>query len=570
VLVFAGVLTILITAVLAERLNHLGDAAGVDQEALQGLVELRDGLRLEEVGYWQRTAAGETAVPDTTRRNLAAAIATADRTAGRDSDNAEAMRLGARLRTALVRIRDAIPPPGQEAPIGTPEFLRDQRDVGIGIIAAETAFQQWIALEQDEIADTRREQESLRSRFVMLLIGAITTMTIVGLALWLLLERARRRLTASLDRRRAAQTALLSALQDGLVSARSDGTIRDVNNAFCAMTGFARDELIDSAPPFAYWPQREHTRISAIADQAVSGSGGEYDLTFQRRDGELFPVIANVSPLLDEHGQPNGYVGTFKEVTERRLAEAARIREEATAEGLRRAVEARDAERAHLARELHDDTAHGLAIMGIQIDMLAAHVDDADGRAVLEDLRESVHTTLAGVRALATELRPPTLREYGLNAAIERQAMRLREIAGTEVAVDLAELPENLNEELQVTLFRVAHEALANVARHSGARTAAVSVDQSDDRLRLTITDDGRGFDPAAPTDRLGLAGMRERLDLVGGSLTADSQPGHGTTLVAEVPVRLAPTSPGNGARLGAGSGRPVRADDTRHPARFG
>lgn len=540
-LVVAGLVTIIITAFLAERLNHLGDTAREDQEALQRLVELRDGLRLEEVRYWQRVVTGDSTVPTSTRQNIATAIKTAEMTAARDNDNPEAQRLGASLQAALIRIRDAVPPPGQEAPVGTPAFLRDQLNVGAGILAAESAFRGWIALEQDEIAEARSDEETLRNRFVQLLIGAITALSVAGLALWLFLERARRRLTTSLDRRRASQSALLAALQDGLVSARSDGTIRDVNDAFCAMTGYGRDELVNTAAPFPYWPEAERERIGAVADQALTGTGGEFDLTFRRRTGEEFPVIANVSPLFDERGEPNGYVGTFKEITERRLAEAARVREEATAEGLRRAVEARDAERAHLARELHDDTAHGLAIMGLQIDMLAGHVADDVGRAALEDLRESVHTTMAGVRALATELRPPTLREYGLTPAIEQQAKRLSEIAGTRVDVDLDALPSDLNEELQVTLFRVAHEALANVARHSGARTARLQARRVDDRIRLTISDDGRGFDPTAPTDRLGLAGMRERLDLVGGSLEATSAIGGGTTLVADIPLRHAP-----------------------------
>jgi signal transduction histidine kinase len=86
------------------------------------------------------------------------------------------------------------------------------------------------------------------------------------------------------------------------------------------------------------------------------------------------------------------------------------------------------------------------------------------------------------------------------------------------------------------------HEALANVARHSGARRARVDVERDDGLLRVTIFDDGRGFDPDAPTDRLGIAGMRERLDLIAGRLIATSRPGEGSTLVAEVPVR-----PGDG-----------------------
>jgi PAS domain S-box-containing protein len=543
VLAFAGLVTILVAVVLGSRLQNIGEESRVDQRALNGLFELRDGLRLEEASYFERLAAGVTTVPASSRTRIEVAKFGVGRIAARDSENSRSARRANELRAALQGIERLIPPEGREPPLGTPEQRALHEAIVAAITRAERAFTAWITLEDSEIAAHEADESSLRMTLVGWLIGSVALMSAAALATWLFLERARRRLTASIDRRRASQMALLTALQDGLVAAGPDGTIRQINDPFCRMTGFTRGELEGSLPPYPYWAAEDVPRIESAVARALDGEGGEYDLTFARRDGSRFPVIANISPLRDDDGSSAGYLGTFKDITERKTTAAAEAREAATAEGLRRAIEARDAERAHLARELHDDTAHGLAIMALQLDVLQDHITDEEGRQALEELQESTHTTLAGVRALATELRPPTLREYGLGGAIERQAVRLREIAGTEIDIDLSALPEDLNEEVQVALFRVVHEALANVARHSGARRARVDVERDDGLLRVMISDDGRGFDPDTPTDRLGLAGMRERLDLIAGRLIATSDPGEGTTLVAEIPLRHGATA---------------------------
>lgn len=217
--------------------------------------------------------------------------------------------------------------------------------------------------------------------------------------------------------------------------------------------------------------------------------------------------------------------------------QAVRAQEKAAAEGFRRTVEAQEAERARIARELHDEAGQVLTGLSLHLRAIEEREQDPEVRASLVELRSSVGQVSSGLRELITELRPTGLREHGLEGAIERQAERLRAATGMSVDVAVGRLPD-LAHEVEVAAFRVVQEALTNIARHSGASRASVLVQASEGRLRVVVEDDGRGFDPGAPTDRLGLAGIDERIGLLGGRLRIDSSPGAGTALTVDLDVR--------------------------------
>jgi signal transduction histidine kinase len=207
-------------------------------------------------------------------------------------------------------------------------------------------------------------------------------------------------------------------------------------------------------------------------------------------------------------------------------------------EALERVVTAQELERRRLARELHDET--GQALTSILLGLRA--VEDAETvaatRAAAADLRELVVTTLQDVRRLAVELRPKALDDFGLVPALERLIQNFGEQTG--IAVDLAtQLPEErLPGVIETALYRIVQEALTNVVKHADARHVSVLLTRRHDSVAAVIEDDGRGFNPAGdPEGGVGLLGMRERLALVDGSLTVESEPGGGTTLVAEVPA---------------------------------
>ena len=187
-----------------------------------------------------------------------------------------------------------------------------------------------------------------------------------------------------------------------------------------------------------------------------------------------------------------------------------------------------------MARELHDEVGQVLTALAVHLRTLEDEVSTPEARHRVEDLRASVGDAARSLRELAIRLRPARLLERGLAAALEEQAERLR-AEGLAVEVDLRGLEGDLPEDVQTVVFRTVQEALTNIHRHSGARNASVVAAANGTRLRIVVEDDGAGFDTEAPTSRLGLVGIRERVELVGGRLRIESTPGAGTAVVVDL-----------------------------------
>jgi signal transduction histidine kinase len=214
--------------------------------------------------------------------------------------------------------------------------------------------------------------------------------------------------------------------------------------------------------------------------------------------------------------------------------EAAKIRERAQVDSLRRAVEAQEAERARVARELHDESGQVLTALAVHLKALEADVGPGEIQDRIAEMRRSLAQASVGLRELTTRLRPTAIDEHGLADAIQEQAARLRR-TGINVDVELRGLDEPLPEEMQTVIFRVAQESMTNIARHSEASHASVVVSVHAGRVRLVVEDDGTGFDVSAPTSRFGLAGIRERVEMLGGTLRIESAPGSGTAVVVDL-----------------------------------
>ena len=202
-------------------------------------------------------------------------------------------------------------------------------------------------------------------------------------------------------------------------------------------------------------------------------------------------------------------------------------------ETVSRILGAQELERKRIARELHDEAGQALTAILLGLKPL-----EATDKTAADSLRELVKGALASLRKLSVDLRPPALDDFGLVAALERLRDDLHQ--RTDVTVNLTARPPDarLPEEVETTLYRVTQEAVANAIRHGQARTIHVRLEGSSGKITLTITDDGRGFDPdRVASDRFGLLGMRERTALIGGTLTVVSEPGQGTRITAAAPV---------------------------------
>jgi signal transduction histidine kinase len=222
----------------------------------------------------------------------------------------------------------------------------------------------------------------------------------------------------------------------------------------------------------------------------------------------------------------------------RRASVSVDLSQRVARDALRRAVAAQELERQRLARELHDETGQALTsiLLGLRSLEVASVPEDRD--EALAALRELVVATLHEVRRLAVELRPAALDDFGLLPAVRRLGESTRETTGLDVQVEATLGPKRLAPEVETALYRIVQEALTNVAKHAGARHVSVVLTRKHERVSVVIEDDGKGFDTSAGTgDGLGLLGMRERVQLLDGTLSVESSVGAGTTLVLELPA---------------------------------
>lgn len=275
--------------------------------------------------------------------------------------------------------------------------------------------------------------------------------------------------------------------------------------------------------------------VMARRERMLAGTGSreiEYRVVWP--DGTVHWVFGRATVVRDESGKPLRVYGTNADVTDRKLAEEELGRRARQLEALsRRLIEAQEAERRAVARELHDD--FGQVLTALKLTLQRNGRDDPESVALVDG-------ALARMRDLAQDLRPPLLDEVGLAASlgwyVEREATR----AGLAYELHLAPLPERPPIAVEMTCFRVAQEALTNVIRHAKAHAVVVELSPLPGSVLLVIRDDGQGFDVPAARRRAvqgmsqGLTSMQERVALAGGTLEMESTPGAGTTIRARVP----------------------------------
>lgn len=204
-----------------------------------------------------------------------------------------------------------------------------------------------------------------------------------------------------------------------------------------------------------------------------------------------------------------------------------------------RVLETQETERRRIARELHDEIGQSLWAMGLEIDNLCAAVRSSNNErdlSRLEGLREMSNNIVRVVRNMSLLLRPSMLDDLGLMPALEWLAREVSRTSGLRVEVTEEQVPEALPEEHKTCLFRVAQEALRNTCRHAGAKNTRILVQGDGLQLRMSVQDDGCGFNPAR-NKGLGLLGMEERASHLGGACAIDSKPGCGTIVRLELPL---------------------------------
>lgn len=342
----------------------------------------------------------------------------------------------------------------------------------------------------------------------------------------LIVERARPLLHA-----RAVVVALL----------RDDGTLRIEAAAGADVVGTVLRSASKSAAVLRR--QRSERVDDVMSDPEVDrdvasklGARAQVVAPLRVRDRSLGVVVA-----VDRDGDDPRFDDEALQLLESyadRAAVAVDLSERVSRDALQRAVEAQELERRRLARELHDETGQALTsiLLGLSSAEKARTLDEA--RKATQDLRHLVVATLQDVRRLAVELRPSALDDFGLVPALRRLGQGVREGSGLDVQVEAMLGPGRLPPEIETAVYRIAQEALTNAVKHAAARHVSLVVARKDDSVTLLVEDDGRGFDLGEGGPGLGLVGMRERVELLGGTLGVESSSASGTTIRLHLPIR--------------------------------
>ena len=322
----------------------------------------------------------------------------------------------------------------------------------------------------------------------------------------------------------------------------TDNEITYLNQTWLDYAGQPLDAAVETLRATVLHPD-ETERCRGVYEKAF-----EQRVPFQlehrlrRRDGEYRWVVTAGVPRYNANRSFVGYIGTSVDITERKLAEGILSSQ--------KLIEAHEEESRRIARELHDDINQRLAVVSMRLGYLkeGPPASAAEFKQEIGEVGQEITDLAADIQAVSHRLHPAKLEILGLERAAAGFCDELSNRHGVTIDVHIENIPAALPREITLSLYRVLQEALQNVVKHSGSRHASVSLNGQIDTINLTVKDSGSGFDPqeAMRGRGLGLTSMKERLKVVGGHLSIDSERRHGTTIHAVAPLRL-PTKSTNG-----------------------
>ena len=378
--------------------------------------------------------------------------------------------------------------------------------------------------------------------------------------------------------------AILRQATAGIVRKDAEGRFMFVNQAFCNMLGYTESELLGKTV-WQFTHQDDVEENKRLYNRTMmEGIPFKLEKRLIRADGSTVWVDVSVSPIMDAAGKPQSAVAVEVDISRRKLAEESlhelnvqlenrvqkrtaelqvvnqSLRDEITERQKvedalhesrkrlqilsQRLVDVQEEERRAIARELHDRVGQSLSALNINLvildNQISSHVPEQIS-ARLDDSMQLVAETITLVRDVMSDLRPPVLDDYGLEAALQSHVDAFRSRYGIDVRFEKPDQPiPRLGASIEMTFLRIAQEALMNVARHARAEKVTLSIRQDGNVVRLVVQDNGTGITSWQDANRPGSHGliiMRERAEALGGDLNVSSVPGEGTKVDASIRI---------------------------------
>jgi len=333
---------------------------------------------------------------------------------------------------------------------------------------------------------------------------------------------------------------LLDAAVDGVVELDAIATIVRANGAFCSMVHLPMEEVVGRRwPDMVKRSGRGTDSLAALPETGEAMVSTDSGTSYLEARSSTVPTV------------PPGRLLMIRDVTASKTAEQTirtlfqflQDRDEDRTRLLKRTNSAIETERNRIARDLHDGPIQGVSATTLSLEAVRMMMESGDGARALDLLRkvsDELSEEAMNLRRIMSDLRPPVLEQRGLIPAVKELCDRWHEELGIEVKV-LANAHTEMPSDVETLAYRVVQEALSNVKKHAEATEVTVRLEASSGTLRVEVRDNGVGFDPEAAREflrsgRVGLASMRERAELAGGTLTVKSGRSEGTTIMATLP----------------------------------
>jgi PAS domain S-box-containing protein len=365
------------------------------------------------------------------------------------------------------------------------------------------------------------------------------------------LARSFNRMTENLHRSRnelvkARQytDSIFKSMVDTLIVVDPEDGIRGLNQAALDLLGYTGEELIGQPLETIFAAEEVPLKKAKFAELIEQGKLETYETHYKTKNGGKIPVLFGASVMRDQDGNIMSLVCTATDITERKRLQSSLLKSERRLRSLSsRLLAAQEQERKRISRDLHDDL--GQVLTAVLLDITQAKklgTPVASGiSSFLDRIQAGTQEALQRVRSLSATLRPGVLDHLGLKAAVVSFLEEIRERTGLTIVEEIHVDHNNISEPVTIAIYRILQEATTNIVKHAGATQVIVKLQSDQQIIALSIADNGQGFTPESldMDQGLGILGMKERTEWLGGVFRIESAPvrGHGTRIYAEIPI---------------------------------